>query len=518
MKEKLFNQKGYVKNYVSGAVKMLMAGLFVLFEFYLVVVLSLWLHGYVLAIYYLIDIVAVFIVIGLVNKNTNSSFKVTWLVIIATLPIVGLIMYALWGRDLRTRKLRDRHLNLLNGPAVLLKKDNELFEEFSVRFPYRAKQAKFIENEGFPLALSSQPQYFSSGEEAFEAVLRDIDHATKFIFVDFFIVAEGILWKRVRKSLLECRKRGVEIRFLYDDFGAMLRTDKAFWKELKDAGIEVASFNPVTKYMDKLYFNFRSHQKIIVIDGEIGYTGGFNLADEYVNAVNLFGHWKDSGVRLTGRCVDGLTTTFLGMWAVSSGRTEEALERYLYSGCNEGTTFCQILSDGPENNPDNPIASGIKQMIYDAKDYLYITTPYLIIEDEIIQALVDSARSGIDVRIITPGIPDKKLTYQLTRYNYGRLLQGGVRIYEYTPGFIHAKTYLTKDYCMLGTVNLDYRSLYLHYECAVIVWNQDFSLEVASDVESVMAQSKEITYDEWLNRPLKDKVAQKILNIVSVLF
>ncbi|MDF2485925.1 MAG: putative rane protein, partial [Herbinix sp.] len=262
----------------------------------------------------------------------------------------------------------------------------------------------------------------------------------------------------------------------------------------------------------------RSHQKIIVVDGNVGFTGGINLADEYVNLVHRFGVWKDNAIRVEGDAVWGLTVTFLQMWEVCS--TGAPIDYNPYRPTKqfpENDVFCQVFSDGPANNPRNPVENMYKQMIYYAKKILYITTPYLIIEDDMREALVMAADSGIDVRIITPFIPDKKNVKILTNYNYGRLLEGGVRIFEYTPGFIHAKTIINEDCGIVGTINMDYRSFHLHYECGVWFCDKAAVGIVKEDLLKTMEQCKEVTYEEWRNRPLILKIQQKFLNLFSTL-
>ena len=255
-----------------------------------------------------------------------------------------------------------------------------------------------------------------------------------------------------------------------------------------------------------------------MVDGNIGYTGGMNLADEYVNIVNRFGKWKDNGIRLVGDAVWGLTVTFLQMWEACEGcGTVDYDEFRPTETFEENDVYCQVISDGPANNPRNPVENTYKQMMYYAKKVLYITTPYLIIEDDMRNALITAAKSGVDVRIITPYIPDKKNVKILTNYNYGPLLAAGVRIFEYTPGFIHAKTILTEDLAIVGTINMDYRSFHLQYECGVLISNNEVVDVIRQDILDTIELCKEVTYEEWKARPLYIKLYQLVLNLFSTL-
>ena len=511
--------KGFFKTYLSGIIRAAVVALLVIAQFLLVFFLAFGIYSYGIFIYVIIEIVSIVAVIGLVNKRTSNSFKIGWMVIISLLPIAGLIMYLLWGRTRRTRDIRRRHMSYIRHINEFNIPDGAAFSRFGQKYPDYNKMARLGENYGFPLYDGNGTHYFESGETAFESLIEDVEAAEKFVFMSFFIVASGALWEKIRPILVEKAKAGVEIRFLSDDFGSMFRTDDQFWKDLEASGVKTARFNRITRYLDKLYLNYRNHQKIVVIDGNIGYTGGFNLADEYVNAIDRFGHWKDGGVRIEGPAVWGLTTVFLGMWDMTVHDMENDVDRYRPDAParveNEKDAFCQIISDGPENNPDNPIIDMITQLFGQSQEYLYISTPYLVLEDSLGDELIRAAKSGVDVRIVTPGIPDKKMVNQLTKYNYGRLLEGGVRIYEYTPGFIHIKNMVTKHCSLIGTINLDYRSLFLHYECGAVIWDEELNTAARKDLERVFEISREITLEMWKNRPLGEKMGQWLLNIFA---
>ncbi len=508
---------GTIKSYLSGILRAALVGLLVLVQFALIIYLSFALRGYTIYLYTALQVLSMIVVIGLVNDNRNASYKIGWICIIAALPITGHIMFVLWGNR-RVKKIEKGILTKLQRGVKYLEFQPEVVKQFSERYPTKSRMARYLESNSFPLYKNNKVDYYPMGEDVFDAIMNEIEKAEHFILINFFIVGEGVLWNRLHEQLLRKLKAGVKVLFLYDDFGAMLRTPSNFKRSLEAEGFQIRVFNPIHRYTDKLYMNYRSHQKIIVIDGNVGFTGGINLADEYVNLVQRFGVWKDNAVRIEGDAVWGLTVTFLQMWEVCSSC--EPMDFTPYRPTKqfpENDVFCQVFSDGPANNPRNPVENMYKQMIYYAKKILYITTPYLIIEDDMREALVMAAASGIDVRIITPFIPDKKNVKILTNYNYGRLLEGGVRIFEYTPGFVHAKTIINEDCGIVGTINMDYRSFHLNYECGAWFCDQATVNVVKEDLLKTMEECREVTYEEWKNRPLLLKAQQMILNLFSTL-
>ena len=508
---------GTIKGYLSGFLRAALVGLLVLAQFVMIIYLSRQLREYTIYLYAIIQVSSVLVIILLINDNRNSSYKISWICIIAAFPITGHIMFMLWGNR-RAKKPDKKILAILKRGAGFYKYNPEIIKRFEQQYPTKSRMARYLEYNSFPLFKNNRIDYYPMGEDAFEAIFAEIEKAESFILMNFFIVGEGVLWRRMHKLLLDKIKQGVKVMFLYDDFGGMLRTPKNFRRLLESEGFEVRVFNPIHKYTDKLYMNYRSHQKIIVIDGNVGFTGGMNLADEYVNLVERFGIWKDNAVRVEGDAVWGLTVTFLQMWEVSGGgKPIDYTEFAPTKSFEENDVYCQVISDGPANNPRNPVENIYKQMIYYAKKVLYITTPYLIIEDDMADALITAATSGIDVRIITPGIPDKKNVKILTNYNYGRLLRNGVRIFEYTPGFIHAKTIITEDTAIVGTINMDYRSFYLNYECGVWICDKASVEIIKDDLVKTMEQCHEVSYEEWKKRPLPLKLYQMVLNLFSTL-
>lgn len=512
--------QGRIQNNFSGFLRVVVTALMVLGQILIILLLPFRLETGTALWYFVLEVCSVVGIVTLINRNQSPSFRMAWISIVMLLPISGFFMYYLWGRSGGKKKALDTHImrQISYGKKFLIQ-DEEIWEEYIDQNPVTGRMVKYMSSEGFTLTAGNEVDFFPMGEDAFESIFRELEKAEHFILIDFFIVAEGAIWDKLHQILKQKVSEGVEVKFLYDDFGAAIRTRKYFRQILEHEGFEVRVFNPIHKYTGKLYMNYRSHEKIMVIDGKVGYTGGFNIADEYANLVERFGVWKDSGVKVQGDAVWGLTVVFLQMWE-ACGHDKEHVDylKYKVKPEVEGDTWCEVISDGPANNPNNPIESLYNQMITYSDQYLYITTPYLVIEDYMKQSLIEAARRGVDVRIITPNIPDKKQVKLLTNYNYGTLLRGGVRIYEYTPGFIHSKQILTEDAAIVGTINMDYRSFYLHYENGVWMSGEKVQKAIYNDFMKTFACSREITYEEWLNRPIRWKLIQPILNLFSTLF
>lgn len=517
---KIVNEEvtGRVQSSLSGFLRAAIVSLLVMAQIAVIFVLSYMLREYSVYMYSIIQGIGIIFIIILVNDDRSTAYKLNWVCIILALPITGHIMFLLWGSNKFKKKMSAKALRKMKRGFEYLKHDEKVQSLFEEKYPTKRRMARYLQTKGFALYKNNEIDYFPMGEEAFEAIFADLEKAKEFILIKFFIVGEGALWDKMHEVLLRKIAEGVKVMFFYDDFGAMFRTSKNFKKDLEEEGFEIMVFNPIHKYTEKLYMNYRTHQKIIVVDGNIGYTGGMNLADEYVNIVERFGVWKDNAVRIEGDAVWGLTVTFLQMWEVAAGKTCINYEEYKPTKkFKENDVFCQIISDGPANNPVNPIEDIYKQHINYANEFLYITTPYLIIEDDMRNTLQVAARSGIDVRILTPKIPDKKNVKLLTEYNYGPLLEAGVRVFEYAPGFLHAKTIINEECGIVGTINMDYRSFYLHYECGAWMCNEELIKVIKKDLDKTIEESDEITYEEWLNRPLYIKLYQMFLVLFSTL-
>ncbi len=510
--------KGRMESSFSGFLRVCIIGLLVLLQMLFLIILPYLLGSTSTHFYVVMELLSIVVILSLVNDNRSMANKMAWLYTCMVLPISGHIMYALWGRRKRQKKLMDVVEQKIRSGNYFLKVNDKMIESFASRHESTGRMSRYMGSENFPLFKNNQVEYYPMGEDAFEAMFVDIEKAQRYIFLDFFIVAEGALWDQFHEILLEKVKQGVEVWFLYDDFGGTLRTGRGFRKNLEEEGFRVQVFNPIHKYMDKLYMNYRNHQKIVVIDGNVGYTGGFNIADEYANLVDRFGVWKDTGVRLEGDGVWGLTVIFLQMWSICAKKEHINYDKYRPTRkFEENEVYCHIISDGPQNNPDNPMEAVYRQMVNVADEYLYVMTPYLVIESSMQEALIEAVQRGVDVRILTPYVPDKKSVKWLTNYYYGLLIRNGVRIFEYKPGFLHAKSVVNEDSAIVGTANMDYRSFNLHYENGVWVSHSGVVKEIYKDFRETMKVCQEISYDEWLRRPIWLKIVQHFLNVFAPL-
>ncbi|KMQ50361.1 Cardiolipin synthetase [Chitinispirillum alkaliphilum] len=496
---------------------MLLVGVAVVLQLTTVALLSVFLRQNYLYLFLIFELLAIIEVISIISKNQSSAFSTSWIVIILVSPVFGYLLYLLWG------KTRARYRRSWNIKQSGMKKLTTYHNDKSARntvftaHPRSQRIIRYLENEGFPLYQHASCKYFDSGELLFEEMLKDIRDAKSFIFISYFIIQQGKLWSSFFDILKEKVAAGVEIRVMFDDLGSIMTVSRDFITELKKYGIDAVAFNPVHKFLSRPYLNYRNHQKIVVIDGTIGYTGGVNLADEYANLYPRFGHWKDTGIRLQGDAVFSLCMIFLQMWKTQSGVSED-YEKYRPQSVVRGDGFYQPFSDGPVTIPHNPAEGVYHQIIGNANKYVYIMTPYLVIEETMVRELCSAAHSGVDVRIITPKNYDKWYVHKVTQSNYKRLLAAGVRIYEYTPGYIHAKTILSDDeVAVIGTINMDYRSFYLHFENAVLLCGVPAIGDIKKDMLKTFSLSEEMSLDYWQKRPLKERALQAVLRLLGPL-
>lgn len=503
---------------IAGIMRLFVVGLTVLGQIFLLALVVSRLKANALFLYIFLELMGLVTILWLIGNDHNSSYAVVWVVIILILPVFGFLLFLLWGRGAtKGRKSKLIQEALIRG-FLYYQQDPKVYAELEKVHPWRKRMAGFLLREGFPLYQNTKCRYFPLGELQFEQMLADLEKAERFIFMEYYILAEGRLWDRIHDVLRRKASQGVEVRILFDDFGSIITIPKSLISQLRSEQIQVQAFNPVHRYISRLYINYRNHQKIVVIDGNIGYTGGTNLADEYANLYPKYGHWKDTAIRLEGEAVWSLTVTFLQMWEAES-RVPEDYRNYRPTVKAPSDGFYQPFSDGPVNNPHNPAETIYRQVISNAKEYVYITTPYLVIDNSMIDTLCTAAKAGTDVRIITPKIYDHWYVHMVTRSNYGRLIEAGVRIYEYTPGYIHAKTILSDDdQAIIGSINMDYRSFNLQFENGVWICGASVLKAIKDDILATIAASEEVDFRSWQRRPWTVKILENVLRIFAPLF
>ncbi len=431
-------------------------------------------------------------------------------------------LYLLIGLSGTTKKMRKRYKDIDDILFGYVKQDDIVLQELKSRSISCYGISNYILRESrCPVFSGSKVTYYDDAIKAFEAQKNDILEAKKFIFLEYFIIDGKEKWQELEEILVKKTQEGVEIRVFYDDIGSVKYIGDTFLRRLEQRGIRCRAFNPMRPIFNA-FLNNRDHRKLTVIDGKIGYTGGYNIANEYFNVENTFGHWKDSGVRVSGDVVRTMTASFLEMWnAVRDDDKNDGvdIEDYLLKEEEKGagTGYVQFYVDNPIDN--KPIGEDVYMCIADrAEEYLYYMTPYLIITDEMSRALGLAAKRGVDVRIITPGIPDKKLVYLLTQSYYSRLVCDGVRIYEYTPRFCHAKMCVSDDLiATCGTLNLDYRSLYHHFEDGCLMIDSEAVDEIKHDFDNVMFLSKDVTDKYKEGKSTRLKIGQLFLRLIAPL-
>lgn len=467
-----------------------------------------------------IEILSVLLVLWIVSKDINPSYKLAWMILILAMPVAGVVIYALFGKSRLARNLNEVMEQECADCAELLREDSEVRERLQEKSKEADRQSQYIrDHAGFPVYQKTQTKYFRVGEELYAELIEELEHAEHFIFMEYFIIDDGEMWQGILDILEKKAQIGLDVRLIYDDVGCVSTLPADFQPQLERRGIRCQVFNPFLPVLSTI-LNNRDHRKITVIDGHTAFTGGINLADEYINRKERFGYWKDTGILLKGEAVWNFTVMFLQMWDVLA-REHADYEKYRphewYQGTFEDDGFVQPYGDSPldhETVGENVYLNIINR----AKDYVYIFTPYLISDNEMITALCLAAKSGIDVRIVTPGIPDKKIIFLLTQSYYATLLRAGVRIFEYRPGFLHAKSFVCDDeIATVGTINLDYRSLYLHFECGVWMYRSEAVLQIKEDAQSLFQECREITLEECEKRSAGTRFVQSVLRLFAPL-
>ena len=453
-------------------------------------------------------------VIKIIASDDNPDYKVPWLLFVLIVPIAGFMLYLMFY----SRTLQKKYIKRLDNlkSHTYRKDDSLLMEKLGTESTVACAQAKMLcRISESHLFTNTAQRYFPLGEDMFAAMLDDLKKAEHFIYMEYFIIEEGRFWNSILAILKEKAAAGVDVRVLYDDIGCMTTLPGDYCKTLRSWGIQATPFSRLRGNADS-EFNNRSHRKILVIDGKVGYTGGVNVADEYINEVVKFGHWKDTGLRLEGEAVWELTHLFLVDFGINVKKPPETkCEPFPAMGCISEPGYVIPFGDGPHPIYERRVGkSVIQNMLSGATRYAWMTSPYLIIDNDLCTDLENAALRGVDVRIIVPHIPDKQIVFAMTRSFYPRLMAAGVRIYEYEPGFIHAKSYLVDDeYAMIGTINLDYRSLVHHFENGVWMYRCDSIRDLRADLEDTLDRSIPITPDT-----LKTSLLQRAICSVVRIF
>ena len=455
----------------------------------------------------------------IINRPGNPAFKLAWMVPITFFPVFGMLLYLFVEFQAGTVWLNHRLQNVEQQMRKYVLQDPDVFEELEKTDKRVANLSRYVtEKGGFPTYKNYHTTYYPWGKDKFEALIEELNKAEKFIFMEYFIVAEGKMWNTVLEILKKKVQEGVEVRFMYDGTCSISLLPYNYPKKLEEYGIRCKIFNPIKPALSTVQNN-RDHRKIVVIDGKTAFTGGVNLADEYIGELERFGTWKDTAIMVQGEAVRNFTLMFLEIWNVDE--PQENYEKYLDAsycyGMTEGEGYVIPYGDSPldhENVGENIYLNIINR----AKNYVYIFTPYLIIDHEMLTALCNAAKDGVDVRIVTPGIPDKKMIFLLTQSYYAPLIQSGVKIYQYTPGFIHAKCFVCDDeIATVGSVNLDFRSLYLHFECGVFFYRSAVVAQVKEDCLNTFACSEQMTAEFCRNRPVPVRLLQSVLRLLAPL-
>ena len=468
--------------------------LLVLLEVLWILVLSYYLHPYAAWLESSLRIISVFIVLYIVNTSKHLSSDLMWVMIVMIFPVAGALVYIFF--EVADRFSSPTYKNIqaeTKTAAHYYVQDEDILKEAKGSNPLAAGQFEYLSHTaGFPVYRNTQFSYYGVGEEGWPVMLEEMRKAKHFIFLEYFIIEKGRMWNSMLEILKQKAAQGVDCRVLYDDMGSINTVPIKYACELEKMGIKAQAFNKVNPLINGI-MNHRDHRKILVIDGKTAFSGGINLADEYINIKSKYGHWKDNCIRIKGPSVWSYTVLFLTMWNAARHEDDDYTKYKAKPYRSEQDGWIVPYGDTPLD--DSLIGENVYINILNAaQKYCYIFTPYLIIDEDMMNALILAAQRGVDVRIITPGIPDKKIIYNITRSYYPNLIKAGVKIYEYTPGFDHAKVFVSDDtVATVGTINLDYRSLYLHFENGTLLCNSKEIARIRDDFLDSMKKSREVT-------------------------
>ena len=478
-----------------------------------------WFEGFLPHIYGGVVVFTVFMVLYLLNSSMDPTAKLTWLVVAMLLPVFGALLFVYTQTNIGHRTLKNLYARLNEKTRHSLTQSPEVETALQEKAPGVAALSRYVSRSGcYPVYDHTAVTYFPLGEDKFKEMLIQLKQAKHFIFLEYFILNEGVMWGEILEILAQKAKEGVDVRLLYDGTCELSTLPHDYPQRIQALGIQCKMFAPIKPFVST-HYNYRDHRKILVIDGHTAFNGGINLADEYINAYEKYGHWKDTAVMVQGEAARSFTRMFLHMWSLDE-REQENFRPYLEMPVQprmEAHGFVMPYGDCPLDKEK------VGEQVYidllnRAQRYVHIMTPYLILDGELENALKYAAERGVDVRIILPGIPDKYIPYALALTHYRSLMESGVKIYEYTPGFVHAKVWVCDDQeAVVGTINLDYRSLYHHFECATYMWGTDCIPQIAQDFLDTQSKCRTMNMEKIQQEPLKRKVLGFVAKAVAPL-
>ena len=457
-------------------------------------------------------ILSILIVLEIIKNSKRLSCDLMWILIIMLFPLIGALLYIILNDNKRNSKiLKKINENIKSSKKYLIQSD-KVSEEIKQK---EIGQLKYISNfAGYPVTKNNMVRYYEVGDSVYPVILEELKKAERFIFIEYFIIDNGVMWNGILDILKEKARNGIDVRVLYDDMGSIARLPSEYPQELKEYGIKCIQFNKLSPFSG-VFMNYRDHRKMTIIDGHTVFSGGINIADEYINVDSKLGHWKDNGIMIKGEAVWNFTVMFLQMWNSFRKEDEDFNKyKYVFSEKYEENGFVVPYAESPLD--DQFTGEDIYlNILNQAKKYVYIYTPYLIIDTDMINSMILAARRGIDVRIVVPGVPDKKTVYTLTLSYFETLIKGGVKVYTYTPGFIHSKVFVSDDeVATVGTINLDYRSLFLHFECGIYMKDTNIIGDIKQDVQESLKKSHRVNLEETKTSWIKG-LWQAILRLVA---
>lgn len=465
------------------------------------------------------QIIGAIVIIYIINEKGNPVFNMTWVLLILVAPAFGCLFYIYVKSQVGTRKICRRLSKLKLAVAQYSGQDSEVIENLRKEKPANANLSHYMKYQlGFPTYQNTKAVYFPSGEAKLPAMLAELEKAEKFIFLEYFIVSEGKMWDAILEVLQRKAAAGVEVRFMYDGMCGVSLLPYDYPAQIQKLGIKCKMFSPLRPVLSTSQNN-RDHRKVCVIDGRVAITGGINIGDEYINEKERFGYWKDTAIMLKGDAVQSFTMMFLQMWNATE-RVPEHYERYLTAMAEKNRTedgYMLPYGDSPYDHED--VGEAVYMHILNhAKQYVHIMTPYLILDNEMLDALKLAAKSGIEVCIIMPHVPDKWYAFAVAKTYYKELLEAGVKIYEFLPGFVHAKVFVSDDdTATVGTINLDYRSLYLHFECGVLIYRNPVVQDIEQDYQATLKRCRVVTLKDERETGFFTKMCGRVLRILAPL-